>query len=109
MLEMFPTPVYCNPLALGRDSAYIISTRLLSSIYAWSLMSATGYTSSRFTTGYLWPIQSAPHGLLSGRSSCQDPMFTVRLVVLPGLHAWWCTIRDTGPIQEVGTLGHHWL
>jgi len=95
--------VYCNPSDLGRDSVYIISTCLLSSIYAWSLMSATGYTSSGFTTGYLWPIRSTPHGLLSSWSSCQDPMFTVRPVVLPGLHAWWCTIRDTGPIWEVGT------
>src|SRR5882724_2643616 len=53
--------------------------------------------------GYLWPVRSAPHGLLSGWSSGQDPMFTVRLVILPGLHAWWCTISDTGPNQEVGT------
>jgi len=30
-------------------------------------------------------------------------MFTVRPVILPGLHARWCTIRDTGPNQEVGT------
>src|SRR5882724_373190 len=56
-----------------------------------------------FITGYLWPIQSAPHGLLSGWSSCQDPMFTVGLVILPGLHTWWQTIRDTGPNWEVGT------
>ena len=95
--------VYCNPPALGRDSAYIIITCPISSIYVWSLMSATGYMSSGFTTGYLWPVRSAPHGLLSGRSSCQDAMFTVGLVVLPGLRAWWCTIRDTGPIREVGT------
>src|SRR5882724_7405626 len=80
------TVLYCNPSALGRDSAYIIITHLLSSIYAWSFTSATGYTSSEFTTGYLWPVQSTPHGLLSSQSSCQDPMFSVRPVVLPGLH-----------------------
>ena len=45
MLEL-----YCNPLALGRDLAYIIITRLLSSIYAWSLMSATGYTSMNISS-----------------------------------------------------------
>src|SRR5882724_6639219 len=95
-------PVYCNPPALGRDSAYIIITCPLSSIYVQSLMSATGHTSSEFTPGYLWPIWSTPHGLLSGQSSCQDPIFTVRLVILPGLHARWCTIRDTGPNWEVG-------
>src|SRR5882724_10430752 len=36
-------------------------------------------------------------------SSCQDPIFMVGLVIIPGLRAWWCTIRDTGPIWEVGT------
>src|SRR5882724_6915776 len=30
-------------------------------------------------------------------------MFTVRPVILPGIHAWWHTIRDTGPNREVGT------
>ena len=30
-------------------------------------------------------------------------MFTVGPVILPGLHAWWWTIRDTGPNREVGT------
>src|SRR5882724_8694938 len=72
-------------------------------IYVWYLMSATGHTLSEFTPGYPWPIQSTPHSLLSGQLSCQDPMFTVRLVILPGLHAWWCTIRVTGPNWEVGT------
>src|SRR5882724_3258089 len=95
--------LYCNPLALGRDLAYIISTCLLSSIYAQSLMSAISCMLSGLTTGYLWPIRSTPHGLLSSQSSCQDPIFTVRPVILPGLHARWHTIRDTGPIREVGT------
>src|SRR5882724_7037938 len=94
--------VYCNPPALGRDLAYIIITCPLSSIYVQSLMSATGYTLSSFTTGFMWPVWSTPHGLLSGWSSCQDPTFTVRLVILPGLHAQWHTIKDTGPKQEVG-------
>src|SRR5882724_4270707 len=97
-------PVYCNPPALGRDSAYIIITCPLSSIYVRSLMSATGHTLSEFTPGYLWPIWSTPHGLLSGQSTCQDPTFTVGPVVLPGIHAQWHPIRDTGPNQEV----HHW-
>ena len=65
--------LYCNPPALGRDSAYIIITHPLSGIYAWSLMSATGHTLSEITPGYPWPIQSAPHGLLSGQSSCLGP------------------------------------
>src|SRR5882724_7262351 len=41
--------VYCNPLALGRDSAHIFIACPLSDIYAQSFMSATGYTSSEFT------------------------------------------------------------
>ena len=97
------TVLYYNPPALGRDLAHIIITHPLSDIYAWSLMSATGHTSSEFTPGYSWPFWSAPHSLLSGWSSCQDPMFTVGPVILPGLHAWWCTIRVTAPNQEVGT------
>src|SRR5882724_11609933 len=95
--------MYCNPPALGRDSAYIIITCPLSGIYAQLLMSATGHTLSEFTPGYPCPLQSAPHGSLSGQLSCQDPTLTVGLVILPGLHAWWHTIRDTGPNQEVGT------
>ena len=93
--------VYSNPPALGRDLAHII-THPLSDIYAQSLMSATGHTSSEFNPGYPWPVQSTPHGLLSSWLSCQDPMFTVGLVILLGLHAQWCTIRDTGPNWEVG-------
>jgi len=65
-------------------------------------MSATGCTSSGFTTGYPWPVQATPYDLLSSRSSCQDPRFTVRPVILPGIHVRWHTIRDTGPNLEVG-------
>src|SRR5882724_13163846 len=57
-------PVYCNPPALGRDLAHII-TCPISDIYAWSLMSATGYTLSEFTPGYPCPVQSAPYDFLS--------------------------------------------
>src|SRR5882724_12195761 len=94
--------VYSNPPALGRDLAHII-THPLSNIYVQSLMSATGHTSSEFNPGYPWPVQSTPHGLLSSQPSCQDPTFTVGLVILPGVHAWWHTIRVTGPNWEVGT------
>src|SRR5882724_2285197 len=85
--------VYCNPLSLGRYLAHIIITYPISDIYVQSLMSSTGYTSSEFTPGYPWPVRSAPYGLLSGWLSCQDSMFTVSPAILPGLQAWWCTIR----------------
>src|SRR5882724_3194284 len=32
------------------------------------------------------------------------PPCSIGPVVLSGLHAWWSTIRDTGPIWEVGTI-----
>src|SRR5882724_11881416 len=43
------TTLYCNPPALGRDSAHIIITCPLSDTHAQSIMSATGHTSPEFT------------------------------------------------------------
>src|SRR5882724_1816328 len=60
-----------------------------------------------FITGYLWPIQPAPHSLLSGWSSCQDPMFTVRLVCQDSMHSG----GPSGIQALIGKwvpLRHHW-
>ena len=100
-------PLYCNPPALGRDSAYIIIMHPLS-IYAWSLMSATVHTLSEFTPGYLWPVWSAPHGLLSGWLSWQGPHIQSDWLFC------WDSMHGGTPsgIQVLFTkwvpLGHHW-
>src|SRR5882724_5610315 len=91
------TALYCRVTAPGRDAAYIIITHPLSSIYAWFLMSTTGYT---------WPVWSAPYDLLSGWSSGQDPG-SLGPVIPPGLHVQWHTIKDIGPNRKWVSLGHH--
>ena len=101
--------VYCNLPALGMDQAYIIIMCPLSSIYAQSLMSATGHTSSKFTPGYLWPIRSTPHGLLSSWSSCQGPHVQLyQLFCQDSMHGG----TPSGIQVLIGKwvpLGHHWL
>jgi len=67
-----PVPVYCIVTALGRDSAYIIITHFLSSIYVRSLMSTIGYT---------WPsgpphMTYCPAGLLVRIQVHSDQLFT---------------------------------
>jgi len=64
--------MYCNLPALGRDSAHIIITPSLSNIYAQSLMSPSGYTSSEFTPWYPWSIWFSPYWLTVWLVICQD-------------------------------------
>jgi len=103
--------VYCNPPALGRDSAHIIITPSLSNMYAWSLISSCGHTSSVFTPYYLQSVWV-----------CLIPAYSLASL-LPWLHEWvahspvimnistihtrdcgklWHIIRARYPIQKVG-------
>jgi len=84
-------------------------TCLLSSIYAQSLMSAISCMLSGLTTGYLWPIRSTHMAYCPASLLVRTPSSLSDQSFLPGLHARWHTIRDTGPIREVGTTRELWL
>src|SRR5882724_11779410 len=96
-------PVYGNPLALCRDSAHILTTHsTIQHICGIPYICCCPHL-VQVCPMISMAIQSAPYDLLSGWKSCQDSMFTVGLVILPGLHAWWKAIKVKGPNQEVGT------
>src|SRR5882724_3571402 len=74
--------LYCNRLALGRDSAHIIITPSLSNIYVQSLMSTSGHTLSG----------SSHTNLLSSQS--QDSMHCGTSSGLDILIRKWVSLRD---------------
>jgi len=92
---------YCNLQLLGRDSAYIIITHPLSSIYA---QSSCVPLATRCLVHHRIPVacQSAPQAT-SGWSSCQDPVLTVGLESA-GLH--YMVANHQGYRPKLGS-GYH--
>ena len=71
----------------------IIITPLLSDIYAWSLMSASGYTSSESTPWYLWSIRFIAYPLTIWLVICQDSTYCGALSRLDILIGKWVPLR----------------